>query len=130
MNRLACPRVVKPAVQTIKLARAGRFRQFSGNLRGSPIMKDVKSPVASFRSRKTLQGFVRIEVNVQREDAGLLRSVASALSDPVRQAEARILLRQNFAEFPGTSLKALLAAAPLDGIELDRDPRAGRDIDL
>jgi len=93
-------------------------------------MNDVKSPVASFRSRKALQGFVRIEVNVQREDAGLLRSVASALSDPVRQAEARILLRQNFAEFPGTSLKALLAAAPLDGIELDRDPGAGRDIDL
>jgi hypothetical protein len=31
-----------------------------------------------------------------------------------------MILRQNFAEPPGTGLKALLAAAPLDGIELDR----------
>jgi hypothetical protein len=56
--------------------------------------------------------------------------VASALSDPSRQAEARLLLRQRFAKPPKVSLKALLAAAPLDGIDLDRSRDPGRDIDL
>lgn len=90
----------------------------------------TKSSLATYRARKAHQGFVRVEVNVRREDAGLVRSVASALSDPARQTEARALLRQRFAEPPKTSLKALLAAAPLDGIDLDRDPSFGRDVDL
>jgi hypothetical protein len=52
------------------------------------------------------------------------------LSDPSRQVEARKLLRQHFAEPPKVSLKALLASAPLDGIELDRSHDPGRDVDL
>ena len=32
-----------------------------------------------------------LEVNVRREDAGLVRRVAVALSDPARQSEARLL---------------------------------------
>jgi len=73
---------------------------------------------------------VRVEVNVRKEDAGLVRLMASALSDPARQAEARALLRQRFAEPPRISLKALLASAPLDGIELDRSRDPGRDVEL
>jgi hypothetical protein len=76
------------------------------------------------------QGFVRVEVNVRKEDASLVRRVASALSDPSRQAEARKLLRQRFAELPKMSLKTLLASAPLDGIDLDRHRDLGRDVDL
>jgi len=72
---------------------------------------------------------VRVEVNVRKEDGSLVRSVASALSDPARQAEARELLRQRFAEPPKASLKALLASAPLDGIDLDRRHDPGRDVD-
>lgn len=90
----------------------------------------AKSPVASHRARRERQGFVRVEVNVRKEDASLLRRVASALSDPARQAEARALLRQRFAEPSHASLKALLASAPLDGIALDRSPDPGRDVDL
>jgi hypothetical protein len=78
----------------------------------------------------TRQGFVRIEVNVRKEDASLVRHVAAALADPARQAAARMLLRQRFAEPPRVSLKALLASAPLDGIDLDRRRDFGRDIDL
>lgn len=78
--------------------------------------------------RRERQGFVRVEVNVRKEDAGLVRLLASTLSDPARQAEA--LLRQRFAEQPHVSLKALLASAPLDGIELDRSPDPRRDVDL
>lgn len=94
------------------------------------MIRKAKSPVAGPRARRQRQGFVRVEVNVRKEDAGLVRRVASVLSDPARQAEARALLRQRFAEPPHVSLKALLASAPLDGIELDRSPDPGRDVDL
>jgi hypothetical protein len=90
----------------------------------------AKSSLATHRARMERRGLVRVEVNVRKEDASLVRSVASALSDPSRQAEARRLLRQRFVEPPGVSLKALLASAPLDGIDLDRSPDPGRDVDL
>ena len=90
----------------------------------------AKSSVAIHRARKERQGFVRVEVNVRKEDASLVRRVASALSDPSREAEARKLLRQNFVEPPRASLKALLASAPLDGIDLDRNRDLGRNVDL
>ena len=77
------------------------------------------------------RGFVRVEVNVRTEDASLVRCVASALSDPARQAEARRLLRQRFVQPPKVGLKTLLASAPLKGIDLRRRSRdPGRDVDL
>lgn len=76
------------------------------------------------------RGFVRVEVNVSKDDASLVRQVAAALSDPARQAAARTPLRQRFAELPKVRLKALLASAPLDGIDLDRARDVGRDVDL
>lgn len=94
------------------------------------MASNAKSSVAAHRARRQRQGFVRVEVNVCKEDASLLRRVAAALSDPSRQAKARNLLRQGFAESPKVSLKALLASAPLDGIDLDRSRDLGRDIDL
>ena len=90
----------------------------------------AKSSVASHRARLERQGRVRVEVNVRKEDASLVRRVASALSDPARQAEARVLLRQRFLEPSNVSLKALLASAPLDGIDLDRSHDLGREVDL
>ena len=90
----------------------------------------AKSPLASHRARLERRGFVRVEVNVRKEDAGLVRSVASALADPSRQAEARKLLQQRFVAPPKVGLKALLASAPLDGIDLDRSRDPGRDVDL
>lgn len=73
---------------------------------------------------------MRVEVNVRKEDASLVRQVAAALSDPARQAEARQVLRRRFVQTPPLSLKALLASAPLDGIDLDRSPDLGRKVDL
>jgi hypothetical protein len=89
-----------------------------------------KSPVAMHRARKERHGFVRVEVSVLDEDAGLVRRVASALSDPARRSDARALLRQRFAAPPEISLKLLLASAPLDGIALDRSRDPGRAVDL
>jgi hypothetical protein len=90
----------------------------------------AKSSLATHRTRMERRGFVRVEVNVRKEDAKLVRRVASALSDPSRQAEARRLLQQRFGEAPKVSLKALLASAPLDGIDLDRSHDPGREVDL
>ena len=93
-------------------------------------MTDPKSSLATHRARRAGQGFVRVEVSVRREDVGLVRAVASALSDPSREAETRKLLQQRFVAPAGVNLKALLASAPLDGIDLDRSPDFGRDVDL
>ncbi len=93
-------------------------------------MAKASSSLAAHRARMERRGLVRVEVTVNREDAGLIRSVAAALSDPSRQTDARRLLQRRFGESPKVSLKALLASAPLDGITLDRSPDPGRELDL
>ena len=93
-------------------------------------MAKAKSSLAKHRARMERKGFVRVEVNVRQDDAGLVRRVAAALSDPARRSEARGLLQQRFGEPRKVSLKALLASAPLDGIDLDRSPVPGREVDL
>jgi hypothetical protein len=102
----------------------------SGNSGVLRMSKQAKSSLAGHRLRMAHRGFVRVEVNVSKDDASLVRHVAAALSDPARQAAARILLRQRFVEPFNVSLKALLAAAPLDGIDLDRVTDLGREVDL
>lgn len=94
------------------------------------MARRAKSSLASHRARMERRGFVRVEVNVRKEDASLVRQVAAALSDPARQAEARQVLRRRFVQSPPVSLKALLASAPLDGIDLDRSHDPGREVDL
>ena len=87
------------------------------------------SSVAKHRARKAREGLVRVEVSVRKEDASLVREVAAALSDPARQTAARALLYRRFAETT-PSLKALLASAPLEGIDLERSQDSGRETDL
>jgi hypothetical protein len=89
-----------------------------------------KSAVATHRARLRGRGLRRLEVQVRGEDAPLLRAVAAALADPGRAAETRALLRGRFAPSPARSLKALLEAAPLEGVELERSRDTGRIIDL
>jgi hypothetical protein len=59
-----------------------------------------------------------------------VRRVAAALADPVRQNAVRTLLQWRFGELAHPGLKALLASAPLEGIDLDRSQDIGRDVDL
>lgn len=73
---------------------------------------------------------VQLEVKVRKEDVSLVRSVAGALIDPNRDAEARAFLRSRFARPASEGLKELLAAAPLEGIELERQPDTDRLTDL
>ena len=88
------------------------------------------SAVSAHRERLRSRGLQRLEVQVRREDAPLVRAVAAALADPERAAAARALLRGRFAPAPPRSLKELLAAAPLDGVDLERSRDTGRAVEL
>ncbi len=85
------------------------------------------SPVTKQRQRR---GFVRVEVQVRKEDASLVRDVATALVDPARETETRAILREKIAAPCSGGLKALLASAPLEGIDLERPRNLGRDAAL
>ncbi len=85
------------------------------------------SPVTQWRKRRQRQGFVRVEVQVRKEDAALVRDVATALGDPERETETRAILRERIATPRTGGLKALLASAPLEGIDLDRPRDFGRE---
>jgi hypothetical protein len=88
------------------------------------------SAVAEHRRRLRSRGLQRVEVQVRGEDAPLVRAVAAALTDPDHASEARALLRHRFGPEPARSLKDLLAAAPLDDIDLTRSRDTGRAVDL
>jgi hypothetical protein len=71
-----------------------------------------------------------IGVHVRKEDAPLVRGVVKALTDPSREFQTRALLRERFGASKASGLKALLASAPLEGIDLSRNRDFGRDIEL
>jgi hypothetical protein len=89
-----------------------------------------RKAVNNYRRRLKRQGMTRVEVHVSKDDAALVRGVARALTDPERERETRALLRERFAAKEAKGLKALLASAPLEGIDLTRDRDLGRDVDL
>ena len=108
----------------------GRVILLSGYITGKG--KDAVVPtgqnqaVRRYRERLKREGWVRCEVKIPREDVALIRGVAAVLSDPKRDAAARALLRTHFGDSSPQSLKALLAAAPLEGIDIERSADPGR----
>jgi len=76
------------------------------------------------------RGVVRLEVHVRKEDASLVRSGVTALSDPSRESETRAMLRERFGGSKAAGLEALLLSAPLEGIDLGRQHDFGRDSQL
>ena len=94
------------------------------------MVKAQRKAVSSFRRRLKQQGMTRLEVRVRKDDASLVRDVVRALSSPEQEQEARALLRQRFASGQAKGLKALLAAAPLEGIDLSRERDLGRNVAL
>ena len=89
-----------------------------------------RKPLTAYRRRMKRRGVIRVEVHVRKDDAALVRGVAQALSDPVREAEARAILRERFGAGQAKGFKAHLAAAPLEGIDLTRERDRGRDVAL
>ncbi len=88
------------------------------------------SPVTRWRRRRQRQGFARVEVQVRKEDAALMRGVAAALVDPGRESETRAVLRERIAMPRSGGLRALLASAPPEGIDIERKRDFGRDAAL
>jgi hypothetical protein len=86
--------------------------------------------LSAHRRRLKRQGVVRVEVNVRKDDAVLVRGVVKALNDPDQRSEVRNLLRERFGNTKSKGLKALLAAAPLEGIDLSRPRDFGRDVEF
>lgn len=84
------------------------------------------SSVTQWRKLRQRQGFVRVEVQVRKEDAALVRDVAKALLDPDRESATRDILREKIASPSYGGLKALLSSAPLEGIDLVRQSDFGR----
>ena len=85
-----------------------------------------KKAVADHRKRLKQRGLVRIEVRAPKEDVPLLREIAGALCDPVHARSTRNTLRELFAIYRAKGFKELLAAAPLEGVDLERDRGPGR----
>jgi hypothetical protein len=94
------------------------------------LVKVQHKAMNRFRKRLKQQGMARVEVHVRKDDATLVRNVVRALSSPDQEQAARALLREHFGRTPAEGLKALLAAAPLDGIDLGRERDFGRRVDL
>ncbi len=92
--------------------------------------KPQKSSVQLYRRRMKRKGLVRVEVQARKEDVALVRGVAAALADPLREAEVRAVLREVVPSPAQGSLKALLAAAPLVGVDLERARDFGRAVEL
>lgn len=86
--------------------------------------------LSGYRRRLKRNGIVRVEIHIRKDDAPLVRGVVKALNDPAQRGEVRNLLRDRFGAAEAKGLKALLAAAPLEGIDLERDRDYGRKIEL
>jgi hypothetical protein len=93
----------------------------------------ARETVARYRARAARRGLLRLELQVPREDAELIRAVAALLRDgPAAESErAREELKTLARTASGTrALKDLLAAAPLEGVEIRRSRDTGRFIEL
>lgn len=91
------------------------------------MAKSQRKALSAHRRRLKRRGVARLEVRVRRDDIPLVKGVVEALADPAREGEARALLRERFGGGGASGFKALLAAAPLAGIDLSRQRDFGRD---
>jgi len=91
--------------------------------------RSQKKALAAHRRRLKQRGIARLELRVRRDDIPLVRGVVEALSDPAREGETRALLRERFGATHAKSFKAMLAEAPLEGIDLARQVDFGRDVE-
>ncbi len=88
-----------------------------------------RKAVSNHRKRLKRRGIARLEVRVKQDDVALVKSVVEALADPAREGEARARLRDQFGVARAHGFKALLASAPLEGIDLRRKRDFGRDVE-
>jgi hypothetical protein len=83
-----------------------------------------------YRRRLNRHWIVRLDMNVRSDDVALVRVIVRALNDPDQRSKVRSLLQQHFGNIRSKGLKALLAIAPLEGVDLSRACDGGRAIEL
>ena len=87
--------------------------------------------VQTHRQRLRERGLVRLEVQAPAGDAPWIRRLAKILrAKSGRSERVRRQLRSAVAQDQELGFKELLAAAPLEGIDLTRQRDRGRDVDL
>jgi len=91
--------------------------------------RSQRKTLSAHRRRLKQRGIARLEVRIRRDDVALVRGVVEALADPAREGETRALLRERFGTRQAKSFKAMLAEAPLEGIDLTRQVDFGRDVE-
>ncbi len=91
-----------------------------------------KRAVESYRHRQRRRGLLRLEVQAPEADAPLLRRLARVLRENSEDASQlrRVLRRALAPEAPDGTLKELLEAAPLEGVDLSRRRDFGREVEL
>ena len=63
----------------------------TGNRLGEfALVKAQRKAINNFRKRLKQQGMARVEVNVRKDDATLVRNVVRALSNPEQEQRARL----------------------------------------
>ena len=125
------PRLIEEASLPTYIDNIKITGYITGNIFRALIMvKAQRKAVNRFRKRLKRQGMARVEINVRKDDAMLVRNVVRALSSPEQQQTARALLREHFGSRRTEGLKALLASAPLEGLDLSRERDFGRNVDL
>jgi hypothetical protein len=96
----------------------------------SAVASSQKKALSRYRRALKRRGIARLEVRVRTADVPLVRKVVDALADPARARDARSLLREHFGERKRVGLKALLASAPLEGVQLRRARDPGGKVEL
>jgi len=91
------------------------------------MSSDRKKITSVRRQRRKQAGTTRPEPREGRQDRLPVRRVVAASADPKRGAEAGQRLGERSAGRKAAGLKALLAVAPLEGIDLTRPSDLGRD---
>ncbi len=91
-----------------------------------------KKAVDNYRARQRRRGLLRLEVQAPAADVPMLRQLAQVLRENSESAAElrRVLSRALAPEASEGSLKRLLEAAPLDGVDLSRPRDLGREVEL
>ena len=91
-----------------------------------------KKAVNNYRERQRRLGLLRLEVQAPEADAPLLRELARVLRENSQEASEvrRVLHHALTPEAQEGSLKKLLEAAPLEGVDLSRPREFGREVKL
>ena len=95
---------------------------------GNPTKKG--SALQQFRARLKRGGMARVEVQVRREDAVLMRHIARDLTDPDRAVATRQALLACINRNAPASLKEHLLLPAIGELDLVRSADTGRAVDL